>query len=330
MAPTDTRRPSTIAKGGPKAVLRLQKIPGAVGKPADEGYTGLSDGTYACDVRSDGRPVSGDTSVRREREAHIEVLEEDNAGAWDDSAPHGTPETVGLSLETPLSKPLQELQPEVNALPRTSQDVKLIDNDPMSENETLEAEYAEPDAPLGIICDSVSPSKSTATRTVAAAAPTPSSSLTNSIQSLYARTQAARSHADGSDRPKPRKKRALGRAASNMSNQSIPTSVSFSRNNSTEGPHLNSHSTSLGSGPVEGIDRPRSAAAPPVPSQQLSYEAPDAREHEAKMAKAMGYKIEVETGRVRVESKGVVRDTVIAADGVGSRVRARARHGKGG
>lgn len=66
---------------------------------------------------------------------------------------------------------------------------------------------------------------------------------------------------------------------------------------------------------------------PPLPSQQLTYDAPGAEEHRRLMSKKMGT-IFTDEGGTRVQSIGVVRDADASATGVGERVRGRHRDAK--
>jgi len=67
----------------------------------------------------------------------------------------------------------------------------------------------------------------------------------------------------------------------------------------------------------------------PAPSQQVTYEMPEAQEYRAKMSKKMGTRLMDDSMGTRVESPGVVRDVEASeTSGVGGRVRGRQRTAK--
>ncbi|THX11573.1 hypothetical protein D6D17_03721 [Aureobasidium pullulans] len=60
----------------------------------------------------------------------------------------------------------------------------------------------------------------------------------------------------------------------------------------------------------------------PAPSQQVTYEMPDAQEYRAKMSKKMGTRLMDDSIGTRVESPGLVRDVdASGGTGVGGRLR---------
>lgn len=67
----------------------------------------------------------------------------------------------------------------------------------------------------------------------------------------------------------------------------------------------------------------------PAPSQQVTYETPEAQEYRAKMSKKMGTRLMDDSIGTRVESPGLVRDVDESdSTGVGARVRGRQRTAK--
>ncbi|CAD0113479.1 unnamed protein product [Aureobasidium uvarum] len=67
----------------------------------------------------------------------------------------------------------------------------------------------------------------------------------------------------------------------------------------------------------------------PAPSQQVTYETPEAQEYRAKMSKKMGTRLMDDSIGTRVESPGLVRDVDAGGStGVGGRVRGRQRTAK--
>lgn len=140
--------------------------------------------------------------------------------------------------------------------------------------------------------------------------------LSESIQSLLDRRKEAPVAMEAPHEGRKRKERKLGRATSNMSNPSAPTSFMHSRSIEI------ADSTASASPLDQGI---------PLPSQQLGYEAIDAKEHRARMSKRMGTNFGGEGIGVRVESIGVVKDVDAGGggeSGVGNRVRGRHRNAK--
>lgn len=139
--------------------------------------------------------------------------------------------------------------------------------------------------------------------------------LSEDIKSLLDRRKEASVPNEVPVTSRRRKERRLGRAPSNMSNPSAPTSFMHSRS-------------------VEIADSTASASplelSVPLPSQQLGYETADAKEHRARMSKRMGTNFTEEGVGVRVESIGVVKDVNAdyAPPGVAGRVRGRHRHAK--
>lgn len=65
-------------------------------------------------------------------------------------------------------------------------------------------------------------------------------------------------------------------------------------------------------------------SAPPIPSQQITYEAPSAAEHRRIMSRRMGTNFDDDSIRKRVETHGVVKDAD-SSRAVGERVRGRHR-----
>ena len=141
--------------------------------------------------------------------------------------------------------------------------------------------------------------------------------LTRTMSEIIARRQTASHSSNDIMHPRRRKDRKLGRAPSG-SNGAIaftrPTGLEIADSVDTASP-MTEDGTMAGS----------SLHQAPMPSQQLSYDAPGAEEHRRLMSKKMGMKfVEENTGR-RVESLGLVKDAEVIRSGVGDRVRGRHR-----
>lgn len=135
--------------------------------------------------------------------------------------------------------------------------------------------------------------------------------LNEDIRSLLDRRKDALAPTETSLSGRRRKDRKLGRAPSNMSNPSAPPSFTHSRS-------IEIANSTASASPLDlGV---------PLPSQQLGYEAIDAREHRARMSKQMGTKFGDDSFGVRVESIGVVRDVDTEGGGTGVANRVRGRH----
>lgn len=112
-----------------------------------------------------------------------------------------------------------------------------------------------------------------------------------------------------------RKDKRLGRAPSYTSNSSA--SVSFRQQHSSV--------DAANSGQLTNMMEVEA----PVPSQQVTYETPEAQEYRAKMSKKMGTRLMDDSMGTRVESPGLVRDVEASETaGVGGRVRGRQRTAK--
>lgn len=140
--------------------------------------------------------------------------------------------------------------------------------------------------------------------------------LSGEIKSLYERQQShpGPSPVEQAVKGRWRKDKKLGRAPSYSSNSS--TSVSFRQHPGMESA-TSGHLASM----VEG--------EAPAPSQQVTYEMPEAQEYRAKMSKKMGTRLMDDSMGTRVESPGLVRDVEASETaGVGGRVRGRQRTAK--
>lgn len=112
-----------------------------------------------------------------------------------------------------------------------------------------------------------------------------------------------------------RKDKRLGRAPSYTSNSSA--SVSFRQQHSS----INAANSGQLANMME--------VEAPAPSQQVTYETPEAQEYRAKMSKKMGTRLMDDSMGTRVESPGLVRDIEASETaGVGGRVRGRQRTAK--
>ncbi|KAI4845770.1 hypothetical protein E4T44_05438, partial [Aureobasidium sp. EXF-8845] len=112
-----------------------------------------------------------------------------------------------------------------------------------------------------------------------------------------------------------RKDKRLGRAPSYTSNSSA--SVSFRQQHSS----INAANSGQLANMME--------VEAPAPSQQVTYETPEAQEYRAKMSKKMGTRLMDDSMGTRVESPGLVRDVEASETaGVGGRVRGRQRTAK--
>lgn len=147
--------------------------------------------------------------------------------------------------------------------------------------------------------------------------------------------------------PRRRKDRKLGRAASSSSAGSLtvphppPPPLEIADSNMSASPITTQTEvfarpsvpgSRSGSGPGPGVGIGGGGLdmeAPPMPSQQLSYEAPDAEEHRRRMSAKMGLRLEDETRGQRVGSVGQLKDVELGGGGggggVGGRVRGRQR-----
>lgn len=203
-------------------------------------------------------------------------------------------------LETDVAQPLQNIPPEVNATRKQSKQLPSGDMGvrPTSSSVQKDVQQAKPgeNENSGAIANQVR--------------------LSGEIKSLLERQH---SHSGSSSVEQPvkgrwRKDKRLGRAPSYTSNSS--TSVSFRQ-------HPNMDATN--SGPLASMVENEV----PAPSQQVTYETPEAQEYRAKMSKKMGTRLMDDSIGTRVESPGLVRDVdESGTTGVGGRVRGRQRTAK--
>ncbi|KAH0267762.1 hypothetical protein KCU91_g9866, partial [Aureobasidium melanogenum] len=203
-------------------------------------------------------------------------------------------------LETDVAQPLQNIPPEVNATRKQSKQLPPEDIGvrPTSSSVQKDVQQAKPgeDENADAIANQVR--------------------LSGEIKSLLERQH---SHSGSSSVEQPvkgrwRKDKRLGRAPSYTSNSS--TSVSFRR-------HPNMDATN--SDPLASMMENEV----PAPSQQVTYETPEAQEYRAKMSKKMGTRLMDDSIGTRVESPGLVRDVdESGTTGVGGRVRGRQRTAK--
>ncbi|KAG9682975.1 hypothetical protein KCU95_g13708, partial [Aureobasidium melanogenum] len=203
-------------------------------------------------------------------------------------------------LGTDIAQPLQNIPPEVNATRRQSKSLLLGDMEIRSTSSSAQkdVQQARPgsDENADAIANQVR--------------------LSGEIRSLLERQH---SHSGSSTVEQPakgrwRKDKRLGRAPSYTSNSS--TSVSFRQH-----PNMDvANSGALASMMENEV---------PAPSQQVTYETPEAQEYRAKMSKKMGTRLMDDSIGTRVESPGLVRDVDESdSTGVGARVRGRQRTAK--
>jgi hypothetical protein len=142
--------------------------------------------------------------------------------------------------------------------------------------------------------------------------------LSGEIKSLYERQQShpGPSPVEQTVKGRWRKDKRLGRAPSYTSNSS--TSVSFRQQ---QDPSMDTANSGHLANMME--------IEAPAPSQQVTYETPEAQEYRAKMSKKMGTRLMDDSMGTRVESPGLVRDVEASETaGVGGRVRGRQRTAK--
>jgi hypothetical protein len=142
--------------------------------------------------------------------------------------------------------------------------------------------------------------------------------LSGEIRSLYERQQSypGPSPVEPTVKGRWRKDKRLGRAPSYTSNSS--TSVSFRQQ---QDPSMDVSNSGHLANMME--------IEAPAPSQQVTYETPEAQEYRAKMSKKMGTRLMDDSMGTRVESPGLVRDVEASETaGVGGRVRGRQRTAK--
>ena len=199
-------------------------------------------------------------------------------------------------------QPLQDMPPEMNAARRQSKASPLKDTKdrPASASSTRNDEQqVEPteDENADALANKVR--------------------LSGEIKSLYERQQShpGPSPVEQVVKGRWRKDKKLGRAPSYSSNSS--TSVSFRQQH----PSMDTSNPGQLASMVEG--------EAPLPSQQVTYEMPEAQEYRAKMSKKMGTRLMDDSMGTRVESPGLVRDVEASeTSGVGGRVRGRQRTAK--
>lgn len=202
-------------------------------------------------------------------------------------------------LETDVAQPLQNISPEVNTTRKQSKSLPSGDMEtrsrPSAQKDVQQARPGE-DENADAIANQVR--------------------LSGEIKSLLERQH---SHSGPSSVEQPvkgrwRKDKRLGRAPSYTSNSS--TTVSFRQH-----PNMDA----ADSGPLASMMENEI----PVPSQQVTYETPEAQEYRAKMSKKMGTRLMDDSIGTRVESPGLVRDVdENGSTGVGGRVRGRQRTAK--
>lgn len=208
-------------------------------------------------------------------------------------------DTTAVGVAQPI-QPLQDMPPEVNAARRQSKASPSKETkDRLASSSVRKDEQA------------VEPAADENTDALANKV-----RLSGEIKSLYERQQShpGPSPVEQAVKGRWRKDKKLGRAPSYSSNSS--TSVSFRQHPSMDAA-TSGHLASM----VEG--------EAPAPSQQVTYEMPEAQEYRAKMSKKMGTKLMDDSMGTRVESPGLVRDVEASeTSGVGGRVRGRQRTAK--
>lgn len=156
------------------------------------------------------------------------------------------------------------------------------------------------------------------TNTEISSEPGRSAALSRAMSDILARRQAGRpTNAEDPVQGRRRKDRKLGRAASGTgATASIVRPTPLETADSMDG-----------ATPLTEEDTLSRSLQPPLPSQQLTYDAPGAEEHRRLMSKKMGTTF-TDEGGTRVQSIGVVRDADASFSGVGERVRGRHRDAK--
>jgi len=211
-------------------------------------------------------------------------------------------EKTATEVAQPL-QPLQDMAPEVNAARRQSKASPLKEAKDRSASSSSARKDGQPVVPVAeeenvdALANKVR--------------------LSGEIKSLYERQQShpGPSPVEQAVKGRWRKDKKLGRAPSYSSNSS--TSVSFRQHH----PSMDAATSGQLASMVEG--------EAPAPSQQVTYEMPEAQEYRAKMSKKMGTRLMDDSVGTRVESPGLVRDVEASeTSGVGGRVRGRQRTAK--
>ncbi|THY01007.1 hypothetical protein D6D03_06115 [Aureobasidium pullulans] len=200
-------------------------------------------------------------------------------------------------------QPLQNIPPEVNSARRQSKPKSSGDMEFHPAPSSLQKDKKHESESAGLATEDENTSTPSAE-----AAQANQVRLSGEIKSLLERQH---SHPGPSPVEQPakgrwRKDKKLGRAPSYTSNSSA--SVSFRQHPSMD---------TANSGPLASLIE----ADAPAPSQQVTYEMPDAQEYRAKMSKKMGTRLMDDSIGTRVESPGLVRDVdASGGTGVGGRV----------
>ncbi|KAI9667562.1 MAG: hypothetical protein M1821_000378 [Bathelium mastoideum] len=135
------------------------------------------------------------------------------------------------------------------------------------------------------------------------------------ITELLAQKQSSRPSSAAEGSFKDRRKRTLGRACSGpltTSSEALSKSYSFGGNDEEVTQEM------------DVLDAAPPRMAPIVPSQALTYEDPDTQKQRDEMIRRLGGKIQ-ESASNRVQPVGSVKDFVLEEEGVGKRVRKRAK-----
>ena len=137
------------------------------------------------------------------------------------------------------------------------------------------------------------------------------------ISELLAQRQSSRPSSASEATVRDKKKRTLGRASSGpitTSSDTLATSYSFGTKDDRDPRAL------------DMLDAPP-RMQPVLPSQALTYEDPDMQEQRAEMIKRLGGKVQEPSGNT-VQPVGHVKNLVLEEEGVGKRVRKRAKMGQ--
>lgn len=256
------------------------------------------------EVEEERDTVSNDEKV----ETRLEVTEPHNV-LVDDPAVSLAGDDAFECYQVQQMQPLQDVPPEVNAARRHSTTLPLgdIENRSKSSENQIETHH-KPGSAGSVVADEnidvSNPDTAEANRI----------RLSGEIKLLLERQHSLPSTVESMPKGRWRKEKRLGRAPSMTSNSS--TSMSFPRTASMD---------------IVDMAAPTNLAEVevPVPSQQLTYETPDAQEYRMKMSKKMGTLLKDDSIGTRVESPGLVRDVdTSGSTGVGSRVRGRNRSAK--
>ncbi|CAD0025743.1 unnamed protein product [Aureobasidium pullulans] len=200
-------------------------------------------------------------------------------------------------------QPLQNIPPEVNSARRQSKPKSSGDMEIHPAPSSLQKDKKHESESAGLATEDENTSTPSAE-----AAQANQVRLSGEIKSLLERQH---SHPGPSPVEQPakgrwRKDKKLGRAPSYTSNSSA--SVSFRQHPGMD---------TANSGPLASLIE----ADAPAPSQQVTYEMPDAQEYRAKMSKKMGTRLMDDSIGTRVESPGLVRDVdASGGTGVGGRL----------